>query len=136
MTKKFTEEKYQKIADCFDKANEKYNMGVMNPNLLIQVQDELFGEFDFINDWKEIFAIANPITRDEAHEKFVEKEKKYYWKTKKTDEDGDHLFLIRTISGSIRLRFNNEKNKYYKLTKTEIREWGYNPDMFDREEVE
>ncbi|GAP05105.1 hypothetical protein, partial [Fructobacillus tropaeoli] len=83
MTKKFTEEEYQKIADCFDKVNKKYNMGLMNPNVLSQIADELFGKFNFIDDWEGIFAIANPATRDEAHEKFVEKENKYYWKSKK-----------------------------------------------------
>ncbi|MCK8617538.1 hypothetical protein LNP00_04065 [Fructobacillus sp. M158] len=37
MTKKFTEEEYQKIADCFDKLNKKYNMGLLSSDLVDEV---------------------------------------------------------------------------------------------------
>ncbi|GIC70593.1 hypothetical protein [Fructobacillus tropaeoli] len=131
MTKKFTEEEYQKIVDCFDELKEKYNMGLMNPNLLIQMQDELFGELDFIDEWKEIFAIANPTTRDCAHDQFVEKEKKHFWRNKKRDEYGNERYLV--LKDSVPLPIGIFKK--YPFTESEIREWGYNPDMYDKEEV-
>lgn len=133
MTKKFTEEEYQKIVDCFDRLNKKYNMGLMNPNLLIQIQDELFGELDFINDWKEIFAIANPATREVAHEQFVEKEKKYFWKSKNADKKGKEIFITVGPEGYPSLETDIT---WHPLTEREIREWGYNPDMFNKEDVE
>ncbi|KMK52798.1 hypothetical protein FEFB_14990 [Fructobacillus sp. EFB-N1] len=133
MTKKITEEEYQKIVDCFDELKEKYNMGLMNPNLLIQMQDELFGELDFIDEWKEIFAIANPTTRDCAHDQFVEKEKNYIWKYKKTDEDGDTWYLEKD-SGLIVPGFHSKT--FDSFTEKEVIEAGYNPDMYDRKEVE
>lgn len=106
-------------------------MGVMNPNLLIQVQDELFGEFDFINDWKEIFAIANPITRKQARDQFVDKEKKYYWKYKKKDDDGDSSCLMK-FNGLVKLAYTHRAL----LTEREVNEAGYNPDMYEKEEAE
>lgn len=132
MTKKFTEAEYQKIVDCFDNLKKEYNMGILNPNVPLHFQEELFNYFDFINDWPEIVAIMNPITRDEAKEKFVEKEKKYRWKYKKTDVDGDYHYLSR-ISGLIELSYSIGPAH---LTEKQVIEAGYNPDMFDREEVE
>ncbi|MCO0831932.1 hypothetical protein NFX39_02325 [Fructobacillus sp. W13] len=132
MTKKFTEEEYQKIVDCFDKVNKEYNMGLMNPNLLIQIQDELFWGFDFINDWEKIFAIANPATRNEAKEQFVEKEKKYFWKSKNADKNGKEIFITVGPEGYPSLETDIT---WHALTEREIRKWGYNPDMFYKEEV-
>ncbi|CAK1254853.1 hypothetical protein R55227_BLOPHJLP_01668 [Fructobacillus tropaeoli] len=134
MTKKFTEEEYQKIADCFDKVNKKYNMGVMNPNLLIQMQDELFGNFNFIEDWGEIMAISNPRTRKQAHDQFVEKEKKCYWRHKKTDKRGNRWYLSKQ-SGLVSLNAK-KKSDAYPFTESKIRSWGYDLDMYEKEEAE
>ncbi|QHJ80558.1 MAG: hypothetical protein [Caudoviricetes sp.] len=133
MTKKFTEEEYQKIADCFDKLKKEYNMGILNPNVTLHFQEELFNDFDFINDWPEIVAIMNPITRDWAHAQFVEKEKNYIWKYKKTDEDGDTWYLEKD-SGLIVPGFHSKT--FDSFTEKEVIEAGYNPDMYDRKEVE
>lgn len=130
MTKKFTEEEYQKIADCFDKLKKEYNMGVLNPNVTLHFQEELFNDFDLVNDWPEIVAIMDPITRDWAHEQFVEKEKKYYWKYKNPDVYNTFLHLNK-VQGIVRLSYLNR----CPLTEKEIIETGYNPDMFDKEEV-
>lgn len=133
MTKKFTEEEYQKIVDCFDRINDDYNLGLMNDYLIREMQHELDSEFDLVEDWAEIIAISNPRTRQRAHEKFVEKENKYHWRYKKTDEDGDHWYLEK-CSGLIVMGVGPNKNDM--LTENEIIEAGYNPDMYDKEEVE
>ncbi|GIC69584.1 hypothetical protein [Fructobacillus tropaeoli] len=137
MTKKFTEKEYQKIVDCFDRFKKDYNMGLLNNSLVYLIQEELFNDFDLINDWPEIVAIMNPITRDEAKEKYVEKEKKYYWRYKKTNRYGHDIYL-ETYEGLITLSaYKDEVVKYdEKFTEKEVIEAGYNPDMYEKEEVE
>lgn len=124
---KFTEEQYQKIVEMFEKVNDEYNMGFLNPNIVTFFQDKLYKEFGdvmyFVEDWQSITAFANPLTREWAHDKFVEEEKKYYWKR-------NGLYLIKDkFDGSI--IFDSYKKLF---TESEIIFWGYNPDMFDREE--
>ncbi|WP_338346351.1 hypothetical protein [Fructobacillus fructosus] len=137
MTKKFTEEEYQKIVDCFDELNEKYNMGLLASNLVDEVFKKFIRDYDYQLYWQEIVAIMNPITRDEAHEKFVEKEKKYYWKTKKTDRHGKPRRLAKDEDGAIYfIGMVMKLGHTSKITETELREWGYNPDMYDKEDVE
>ncbi|CAK1237685.1 hypothetical protein [Fructobacillus cardui] len=133
--KKFTEKEYQKIVDCFDRLNNDYNMGFLNNNLVMNMQDELFNGFDFINDWPEIVSIANPLTREWAHDQYVEKEKKYFWKSKKTNELGRPKVLTKGKIGYPTDSFV-EFNLADPFTESELREWGYNPDCFWKEEVE
>ncbi|MGQ2227129.1 hypothetical protein ACT5YR_07740 [Fructobacillus fructosus] len=135
MTKKFTEEEYQKIADCFDKLNKKYNMGLLASDLVDEVFKKFIRDYEYQLYWQEIVAIMNPITRDEAHEKFVEKEKEYYWRYKKKDEDGDVYYLTKSC-GLILPYHPTYGFDWYSFTEKEIIEAGYNPDMFDKEEVE
>ncbi|CAK1237509.1 hypothetical protein [Fructobacillus cardui] len=66
----------------------------------------------------------------------MEKEKKYIWRSKKTTSEGYSITLIRFTEGMIMTVVNNMIFKPDWLTESEIREWGYNPDMFYREEVE
>lgn len=135
MTKKFTENEYQKIVDCFDKLKKEYNMGILNPNVTLHFQEELFN-FDLINDWPEIVAIANPATREEAKEKYVEKEKKYHWISKKRFNNGEYKVLVKSSDGHPIDMYHPSSKPCDSFTETEVREGCYNPDMFDREEVE
>lgn len=128
---KFTEEQYQKIVDVADKYIKKSGWGLIGTNLdqpigsVFEETDLMHQvEFQYVN--QEMMAIANPLTREWAHDKFVEKEKKYYWTNKK----GNKLALYET-DGIIVL-----KERYWApLTESEIKAWGYNPNAFDREEV-
>lgn len=116
MTKKFTEEQYQEIVETQEELffNNVLNVGRDGEYLYDSLKTEL-KRFISNNDLEEVaLAIFNPLTRDWAHERFVKKEKKYYWRYKKKDDDGyDESF-----------------------TEKEIIEAGYNPDMFDKKEVE
>lgn len=131
--KMFTEEQYKKITDCFDKLRLDYNYGLLNSLLVDKLQQELSGTVNINIYWPKIVAIANPATREEAKEKYVEKEKKFIWKNKKTDDSNDHFYLQKIIGAIITTYSYASAGK---LTESEIRDWGYNPDMFDREEVE
>lgn len=39
---KFTEEQYQTIVEMFEKVNDEYNMGFLNPNIVTFFQDKLY----------------------------------------------------------------------------------------------
>ena len=116
MSNKFTEEQYQKIVEIWN--NEvSYTEG--RKEVFNYIQKEKLA-----NSVYESAAIANPLTREWAHEQFVEKEKKYYWKR-------NGLYLTKdNFDGSI--IFDSYKSLF---TESEIIFWGYNPEMFDREEV-
>lgn len=122
MTNKFTEEQYQEIIKAW--GNEAgYVKGIQ------AVVDYLSSlEMSFMVD--EAVALANPRTRLGAHEQFVEKEKKYYWTTKKKNGQGKSMNLFHGAGGIVQMIGPKQL-----LTESEIREWGYNPEMFDKEEV-
>ncbi|MCK8628196.1 hypothetical protein, partial [Fructobacillus cardui] len=121
----------------FNRLNDDYNMGLLNNNLVRHMQDELFNGFDFINDWPEIVAIANPRTRQRAHVQFVEKAKKYIWTSKKTDKDGCYVHIGHDDMNRPRIFYSRECNPIgYPFTETEVKASYLNVDMFDKEEVE
>ena len=135
--KKFTEEEYQKIVDIADKYFEQHKELAVTVNLkniyaYISYNQTVEGE-KITNLNQELALIALPKSRDWAHDQFVEKEKKYLWKYKKTDEDGNAWHLEKD-SGLIVLGFPSKTFDLF--TKTEIIEAGYNPNMFYKEEVE
>lgn len=119
MTTKFTEEEYQKIVDAWD-GECRYVTAMKSVSDFLVSND-----IKFMGD--KALAIANPLTREWAHDKFVEKEKKYYWKLKNNWE-----FALVSTRALVNLSLHNKSA----LTESEIREWGFNPDMFDREEVQ
>ena len=112
MTKNFTEEQYQKIVEIgkqFDEDRAKKSSKVI---------DYVFDEYPDAYNYTEILdmalAIANPLTREESRDKYVEKEEKYYWTL-------NGLYLIKDdFDGSI--IFDSYKTAF---TETEIKEWGY-----------
>ncbi|MFT9083600.1 MAG: hypothetical protein ABF477_07425 [Leuconostoc pseudomesenteroides] len=76
---------------------------------------------------EEAFALANPLTREWAHDKFVEKEKRYVWKL-------NGLYLVKAIDDDGSIYFGSH-DASMALSTSQIKEWGFNPEMFDREEV-
>jgi len=122
MTKKFTEEQYQEIIN-FEDFETVYRLGLV---------DSFVGEIiPFISNndlQQEAMAISNPLTREWAHDKFVEKDKKYMWKLK-----SKHEIYLCYLLGSRSIIPSNINFAF--LTESEVKEWGYNPEMFDKEEV-
>lgn len=119
MSKKFTEEQYKKIIKEWENATS-YTKGTKAVIDYLEYED-----LGSIAD--EALAIANPLTREWAHEQFVEKENKYYWKL-------NGLYLRKDYSDSS-IIFDSHMYKH-SLTETDIKEWGYNPEIFDKEEVD
>jgi len=75
----------------------------------------------------EAVALMNPLTREWAHDKFVEKEKRYVWRLKTNNS-----YRLTTHGGATQVNISRSSESL--LTESEIKAWGYNPEMFDREE--
>ena len=148
MSKKFTEEQYQKIVDLQEDKFFYNILSTSNGDIgntfwdeITKMDDVKLHRFIVTNGlYNEIAAIANPATREWAHERFVEKEKKFVWTSKK--RVGSYKKRVfRMNSGMISDYISGISPAYLsshseRLTESEIREWGYNPDMFDKTEVD
>lgn len=150
MTKKFTEEQFNKLV----KIQESQYREDLFPNPTTSVDQisrivakteanlRIFIEQNYLGN--EAVALMNPLTREWAHDKFVEKEKKYVWTSKKPvtrNGNGFEIYkrLYRTLNGDISDVLKGKNEYVYEeeyLTETDIRAWGYNPEMFDKEAVE
>ena len=144
MTKKFTEEQYQKIVNLQEdeyrfsilEGGDDYNYGFWRRLIIVAADIASFANENKLID--ELAALANPLTREWAHDQFVEKEKKFCWTSKKKDKKGFSTRIVIDLDGLVRTYPTNGMTGQLedeKLTESEIKSWGYNPDMFDREEV-
>lgn len=77
----------------------------------------------------EAVAIMNPVTREWAHEQFVEKEKKYVWRLK-----SDNYLVISNLNGEWFLDKTPSDIEYF--SEKEIENSPFKPDWFNKEEVE
>ena len=133
----FTEEEYQNIIKNFNFARGNLSQR------LNTVLEKFYEEFPMrLRDGMDdliIMAFINPVTRNDAHEKFVEKEKKYVWTSKKANSSGRHKRLFWQMSAkAVQDYFTNDENAFDNsefLTESEIEAWGYNSEMFNKEEV-
>lgn len=114
MSKKFTEEQYQKIVEVQEKEFPASILaGSIKKNFWSALDSELTDFINYFHLYDETAAIANPLTREWAHDKFVEKEKKYYWKL-------NGLFLVKSVSdGSLYFTGLEDADS---LSESEIRE--------------
>lgn len=135
MTKKFTKSDADIIVGTYN-LGAKYGSvegglsAVLSALMRAEGQDDKSVSF--------AMALANPETRDLAYDKYVEKEKKYYWTSKKEDENGLRKRLYKKVrSASVRDYFEDEflYDENEQLTEAEIREWGYMPEAFEKVEV-
>jgi hypothetical protein len=129
---KFTEEQYQKILNI--------NFNTFQIDLVGELIKYLSVDGTILDDFlNKAIAIANPLTREWAHDKFVEKEKEFYWTSKKQDVNRYFARLYKRdsemVSSYSMMKPKNNINLDEQLTESEIKAWGYNPEMFDREEV-
>ena len=141
---KFTEEQYQKIVDVVEEYSATSGWGIVGDLDSTSIGRKLWksgmgGDFTFYEQAEKILAIANPLTREWAHDKFVEKEKEFYWTSKKQDKKGFSTRIMIDRDGLVRTYPIKDITKHEEdeqLTESEIRAWGCNPEMFDREEVQ
>lgn len=142
MTKKFTEEQYQKIVEIAYEYKINSCFGIIGDTTQKSIgsefyETELFNEIDFYENAKEMMAIFNPLTREWAHDKFVEKEKKYVWQSKQETDDGEVKRLYNAAIG-ITDSFMDKTEPTHNgnlITETEVKKWGYNIEMFDKREL-
>ena len=130
MSNKITEEQYQKIVEAWNSVSGYVNKTKAVIDHLIDVPNVgvvLRGDV--------AIALANPITREWAHDQFVEKEKKFHFILKDIQEtQGERHHLVRSGRGAI-IIYPFAGNDKPKFKESEIKLWGYNPEMFDKEEV-
>lgn len=136
MSKKFTEEQYHKIIKAWRSRNTYGNKTDAVIDCLI---DDL--NLDAMLMGEKALAIANQLTREWAHEQFFEKEKRYVWTSKEGVYNDFYKRLYMHANGYICEVIINQKefsmpNKIDHLTEQEVRDFGYNPEMFDKEEVD
>lgn len=133
MKKKFTEEQYQVIVEVQRKCypDSIINGGKVGSSFKSGLTGRLYRFITNNGLDNEAAALANPLTRDWAYGQFVEPEKKYYWRYKKKDDDGDSRYLKKSF-GLIELDLDDGYDESF--TEKEIIEAGYNPDMFVKEE--
>lgn len=128
MSNKFTEEQYQKIIEKWD-GEISYIKATKAVVGYIAVEDLGYGISE------QALALANPLTREWAHDKFVEKEKKFHFILKDTRDSKDGQYhLVKNGKGAIILYpFGGADKPAFK--ESEIIKWGFNSEAFDREEV-
>lgn len=141
----FTETQYQKIIKGFDEISSKYNLGFLNHNVVKKFQEFIYEEFgaDFYlsDEWPKIVSLANPVTREQAHENYVLKEEKFIWRSKRRDKDGDPIILSKTSFGSVISDNDEFSNSVYReqerfhITESEANAWGYTTEFYNTELV-
>ncbi|CAK1251357.1 hypothetical protein [Fructobacillus fructosus] len=141
MTKPLNEEEYQKFMNsCHVSVMPNYRTHEFldRPDLTQHEIESVRIDINLRNlrqlklNQNQILALINPITKDYAHDLLVKKDKKYAWRYKKKDTDGDTYYLAKEC-GLIAFNFMKTNDTF---TEKEVVEAGYNPDMFDKEEVE
>lgn len=133
---KFTEEQYHEIIKAWE--SQSFSLKRMQAVLEIMSIND-----DMPSNIKEGLALANPASREWAHEQFVEKEKKYVWTSKKPYYEDFYKRLYMASNGLSKgvngigiaayEKFNVSEDEY--LTETEVRNNGYDPEWFNKEEV-
>lgn len=131
----FTEEEYQNIIKNFNSARGNLSQR------LNTVLEKFYEEFpmrlrDGVDDFI-IIAFINPITSNDAHERFVVKEKRYVWRSKRENSVGKEKRLYDTADGISDSFIDKDTPSHNgnRITETEVKKWGYNPEMFNKEEV-
>lgn len=142
---KFTEEQFNKLVEIQEDqyrgdlfGNSKTFVGSISRTVAkTEANLRIFIEQNYLGN--EAVALMNPLTREWAHEQFVEKEKRYVWTSKKPYYQGLYKRLYMATGGYVgykTLEANElEVGEDEYVTETEVRKNGYDPDWFDKEEV-
>lgn len=117
---KFTGEQYQEIVYMFSVAGDSEEE--------TRLVAEYVSSINHSSDYYKALALANPLTREWAHERFVEKEKEYVWRDKYTG------YVIYKMLNDWSLSATALGEKHF--TETEIENSPFKPEWFDKEEAE
>lgn len=122
MSNKFTEEQYQNIIECWE-FGESYTESTIAVIAYVISQNI---EVTCMGD--EALALANPVTRELAYEKYVEEEKQYVWRLK-----NDNNMVISALIDGWFVDGVPAGKQYF--TEEEINNSPFKPEWFDKEEV-
>lgn len=124
---KFTEEQYREIVDAWNEGCgwEEANNNVLNTVKNMRKHTRL--------RYGEALALGNPVTREYAHERFVEKEKKYKWRSKSDNRAVINKSVL--ASGEVSWFLDRIPTPLCEFTETEIKNSPFKPEWFDKEEV-
>lgn len=126
---KFTEEQYQEIINIWNNGQDFDDTILSVSDYARKLNARLNYEYgDDVYDYSEAILLALPNSRYWAREEFVEKEKKYVWRLK-TD---NNLVISKMFDGW----FVASPTTNNHFTETEIENSPFNPEWFDKEEVE
>lgn len=117
---KFTEEEYKEIVYMFSVAGDSEEE--------TRLVAEYVSSINHSSDYYKALALANPLTREWAHDRFVEEEKKYVWRDKYTG------YVIYKMLNDWSLSATALGEKHF--TETELENSPFKPEWFDKEEVE
>lgn len=127
---KFTEEQYQEIINIWNNGQDFDDTILSVSDYARKLNARLNYEYgDDVYDYSEAILLALPNSRYWAREEFVEKEKKYVWYLK-----DNNSYRLTNHGGATQVNISHSTED--ELTESEIKAWGYNPEMFDKEEVE
>lgn len=143
MSNKFTEKQYQKIVEISSQYIKDSAWGFIgtpneHPIALALKKSNLMDEIDFFDSAEELMAIANPLTREWAHDKYVEKEKKFIWDSKNPLKDGDFVRLYKESDGDIAyviIDANAQIESDELLTFKEVMNSIFDVNMFNKKEM-
>lgn len=127
MTKKFTEEQYQKIVEI---ADEYHDDRLKKTEVLLDYMYDDFG-FNGGEDTKildQVLALANPLTRDLIKKDLVEEEEKFLF-TKIKEVHGEILSLNQSENDRMIYLDIDDPTP---LTIKQAEEYGYNLDAFTK----
>ena len=137
MSKKFTEEQYQNIVETVNKYPDFGSVYYVQNGWVESKPTNTFNELIealsyTVSGESEVnimLALANPLTREWAHDQYVEKEKQYVWRLK-SDND---LVISKWSSGWFADEFPTNNNHF---SEKEIENSPFKPEFFDKEEVD
>lgn len=147
---KFTEEQFKQLIEIQkdqyleDLYFEPTSSSEVLEHVVKKINPELHNFIDKNNLGNQAVALMNPLTREWAHERYVEKEKRYVWTSKEPNFfNGEYKRLYMSSEEFIDWFFVEEDERKgtdnqalnEQLTETEVREEGYDPERFDKEEV-
>lgn len=119
---KFTEEQYHEII----KAWESQSFSLKRTQAVLEIMAINVND-DMPSNINKGLALANPVTREWAHDRFVEEEKKYVWRDKYTG------YVIYKMLNDWSLSATALGEKHF--TETELENSPFKPEWFDKEEV-
>lgn len=131
---KFTEEQYREIVKAWNEGLDWRES--VDAVLKVVRKMRLYSGLSY----GRAIALGNPVTREWAHDQFVEKEKRYVWRlqndTDKVINTLDSKWFLDALDIDRVQPDDVDSSIKFAFTETEIKNSPFKPEWFDKEEVE